>query len=208
MSLRDAAMCIDHDPWPRSPRPRAASLNQLVADAGSGDPRARARLLAVVRPLALSFGRARLRGMDEAVCSPEDIAQEVCIAVLNALSTYRPQGRSFPAFIQVITKHKIADAHRAARRDRCSPMADPPDAPIQADGPERRALSAERAEYLDRLLATLSKRHRQVVALRLVVGLSAEETARIVGSTAGAVRLTQHRALTRLRKVLDLAPSR
>ena len=36
--------------------------------------------------------------------------------------------------------------------------------------------------------------------LRIVVGLSAEETAEIVGASAGAVRVAQHRALTRLRK--------
>jgi RNA polymerase sigma-70 factor (ECF subfamily) len=35
-----------------------------------------------------------------------------------------------------------------------------------------------------------------------VVGLSAEETADVVGSTPGAVRLVHHRALTRLRQLL------
>jgi RNA polymerase sigma-70 factor (ECF subfamily) len=35
--------------------------------------------------------------------------------------------------------------------------------------------------------------------MRVVVGLSAEETAAAVGSSPGAVRVAQHRALTRLR---------
>jgi RNA polymerase sigma-70 factor (ECF subfamily) len=35
-----------------------------------------------------------------------------------------------------------------------------------------------------------------------VVGLSAEETAEAVGSTPGAVRVAQHRALTQLRKLM------
>ena len=38
--------------------------------------------------------------------------------------------------------------------------------------------------------------------LRIAVGLSAEETAQVVGSTPGAVRVTQHRALNRLRGVI------
>jgi RNA polymerase sigma-70 factor (ECF subfamily) len=33
----------------------------------------------------------------------------------------------------------------------------------------------------------------------VVVGMSAEETAEAVGSTAGAVRVAQHRALSRLK---------
>jgi RNA polymerase sigma-70 factor (ECF subfamily) len=39
--------------------------------------------------------------------------------------------------------------------------------------------------------------------LRVVVGLSAEETAEAVGSTPGAVRVAQHRALARLRRTLS-----
>jgi RNA polymerase sigma-70 factor (ECF subfamily) len=38
--------------------------------------------------------------------------------------------------------------------------------------------------------------------LRLAAGMSMEETAQAVGSTSGAVRVTQHRALGRLRKRL------
>nr|BFE51178.1 hypothetical protein GCM10017745_46050 [Saccharothrix mutabilis subsp. capreolus] len=34
----------------------------------------------------------------------------------------------------------------------------------------------------------------------MVVGLSAEETAEAVGSTPGAIRIAQHRALARIRE--------
>ena len=37
------------------------------------------------------------------------------------------------------------------------------------------------------------------VGVRIQMGLSAEETAEVVGSTPGAVRVAQHRALARLR---------
>ncbi|MDN5857446.1 MAG: hypothetical protein L0H84_02380, partial [Pseudonocardia sp.] len=48
----------------------------------------------------------------------------------------------------------------------------------------------------------LTPRQGEVLVLRGAVGLSAEETAAIVGSTPGAVRVTQHRALNRLRAEL------
>lgn len=41
-----------------------------------------------------------------------------------------------------------------------------------------------------------------MLVLRLIVGLSAEETADAVGSTPGAVRVAQHRALARLKDEL------
>ncbi|MBD0322825.1 MAG: hypothetical protein ICV72_05475, partial [Aldersonia sp.] len=49
------------------------------------------------------------------------------------------------------------------------------------------------------LLNAISARHREILVLRLVVGLSAEETAVAIGSTAGAVRVAQHRALQKLK---------
>jgi RNA polymerase sigma-70 factor (ECF subfamily) len=51
-------------------------------------------------------------------------------------------------------------------------------------------------------LAHLTARQREVLVLRLAVGMSAEETAEAVGSTPGAVRVTQHRGLMRLRQII------
>ena len=48
----------------------------------------------------------------------------------------------------------------------------------------------------------MTPRQREVLVLRIAVGLSAEETAQVVGSTPGAVRVTQHRALNRLRRII------
>jgi RNA polymerase sigma-70 factor (ECF subfamily) len=60
----------------------------------------------------------------------------------------------------------------------------------------------ELSEEMGRLLDRLPEKQREIVVLRVVVGLSAEETAEAVGSTPGAVRVAQHRALVRLRTVL------
>ena len=49
------------------------------------------------------------------------------------------------------------------------------------------------------------EKQREILVLRVVVGLSAEETAEAVGSTPGAVRVAQHRALGRLRKEIAAA---
>jgi DNA-directed RNA polymerase specialized sigma24 family protein len=45
----------------------------------------------------------------------------------------------------------------------------------------------------------VEEKQREILTLRIVVGLSAEETAEAVGSTPGAVRVAQHRALARLK---------
>lgn len=63
-------------------------------------------------------------------------------------------------------------------------------------------MQGELVERMVRLLDTLPDKQREILVLRVVVGLSARETADAVGSTVGAVRVAQHRALSRLRKVL------
>lgn len=63
-------------------------------------------------------------------------------------------------------------------------------------------MQGEFAEKMTQLLDTLPEKQREILRLRIVVGLSAEETAEAVGSTPGAVRVAQHRALGRLRGVL------
>ena len=124
------------------------------------------------------------------------------MAVVSALQTYQPKGLSFRGFVYGIAAHKVTDAFRASGRDRTEAVAEPPDTPVTAEGPEHRVLDAERDAALRALLAHLTPRQREVLVLRLAVGVSAEETAEAIGSTPGAVRVTQHRALLRLRRII------
>jgi RNA polymerase sigma-70 factor, ECF subfamily len=57
------------------------------------------------------------------------------------------------------------------------------------------------------LLAAVPPDQRRVLELRLA-GLKTAEIARTLGSSPGAVRASQFRAMTRLRLVLGLAPHR
>jgi RNA polymerase sigma-70 factor (ECF subfamily) len=177
-------------------------IDELVARAVGGDLRARDDLLALIHPLVLKYCRARLGRQESLMSSADDVAQDVCMAVVSALPNYQLKGLSFRAFVYGIAAHKVTDAFRAIGRNRAEPVAELPDGPVTADGPEHRLLAAEMSARLGKLLAHLTPRQREVLVLRLAVGLSAEETAQAVRSTPGAVRVTQHRALGRLRKIL------
>ena len=49
------------------------------------------------------------------------------------------------------------------------------------------------------MLEQLPGQLREVMLLRVAAGLTAEETGSALGMTAGAVRVAQHRALTKMR---------
>ena len=125
------------------------------------------------------------------------------MAVVSALPTYRRDGRPFLAFVYGIAAHKVVDAHRAAGRSHSVPVAEVPESASTDLGPEQYAVDGSVATTMAGLLATLPANQQEILRLRVAVGLSADETASALGMTAGAVRVAQHRALAKLRTVLQ-----
>ncbi|TJZ52040.1 sigma-70 family RNA polymerase sigma factor [Streptomyces piniterrae] len=182
-------------------------IGDLVTRAVEGDRRATHDLLAHVHPLALRYCRTRLSRLPgDARHFVEDLAQEVCVAVLCALPRYRDTGKPFEAFVFAIAGHKVADLQRAAMRGPGStavPSDEMPEQPDDSLGPEERALLSSDAEWAKKLLANLPENQRELVLLRVAVGLTAEETGQMLGMSPGAVRVAQHRALSRLRALAE-----
>lgn len=154
-----------------------------------------------LRPALVRYCRARLGRAGGSYDVADDVAQEVCVAVLAALPRYRDEGKPFAAFVFGVAAHKVVDAQRAGVRAPL-PTESVPDRADPAPGPEDRAVARADADAARVLLDRLPQTAREVVLLRVAAGLSAEETGEILGMSAGAVRVAQHRALTRLR---DLA---
>lgn len=174
-------------------------LDAVVAEAVAGNRDALREVLETIRPIVLRYCRARVGAQERSGLSADDVAQEVCLAAITALPRYTDQGRPFLAFVYGIAAHKVADAHRGAARNRAEPTDAVPERYSSEAGPEQRALDGDAAARMNELLQILPDKQREILILRVVVGLSAEETAETVGSTAGAVRVAQHRALARLK---------
>lgn len=173
-------------------------LGGLAALATQGDTSARDALLVNVRTMVHRYCRARLGRLPGSEHAADDVAQEVCLAVLSALPRYRDEGRPFEAFVFGIAAHKVADAQRAAVRA-AVPTDEMPDEPDLGPGPEDHALRSSDAALVRSLLDRLPPTQRELLILRVAVGLSAEETGSALGMSPGAVRVAQHRALARLR---------
>ncbi len=174
-------------------------LDAVVAGAVAGNRDALREVLEIIRPIVVRYCRARVGAAERSGLSADDIAQEVCLAAITALPRYRDQGRPFLAFVYGIAAHKVADAHRAAARNRADPTDVVPEKGSSEPGPEQLAVDSESAARMNKLLQVLPEKQREILILRVVVGMSAEETAETVGSTPGAVRVAQHRALARLK---------
>lgn len=177
-----------------------ASLRDLIALAARGQPAATESLLEQIRPMVVRYCRARLGQISGQYHVADDVAQEVCIAVLSALPRYRDMGRPFASFVFGIASHKVADAIRNAAR-LAIPTEMLPDGPDGRPGPEETVVAYIEAERARALLARLPVHQRELLVLRVLKGMSAEETGHALGMSPGAVRVAQHRALARLRAI-------
>jgi RNA polymerase sigma-70 factor (ECF subfamily) len=181
---------------------RDAELNRLAGLASRGDQRALELLLGRIRPIVVQYCRARVGIGMLGTHSAEDIAQDTLLAVVGALERWRPDKRVM-AFVYGIASNKVVDAYRAAGRDRSVPTDVVPDEPDLDHGPEQSALHSSMVAELRELLDQLPEQHREILVLRVALGMTAVETAATVGSTSGAVRVTQHRALAKLRELVQ-----
>lgn len=200
-------------PWPL-PRGRAEPCQPVAL--GTGEPTgaveaafdaARAGsadgwtdLYREARPQLFRFARLRLATDEQA----EDAVAETFARAMAAAGRYRAGPGPLPWLVG-ICRNVVREAYRAGGRVQ---SIDPAGFVARADpapeaGPAERAVADEDADGLRRAYALLSEDDREVLALRVVVGLDADAAAEVLGKRAGAVRMAQSRALARLRRHLE-----
>lgn len=157
-------------------------------------------LVRELRPRIHRYALARLGDPHTA----EDVTQETCLAVVRALPTFEDRGAGVTAFVFAVAANKVVDARRRAARVPV-PVEDAGllDRTEEAAGPEELAVRAAQVRALAEPLGALSDRDREIVLLRVVAQLSAEEVGGSLGMSPGAVRVAQHRALRVLRTRLE-----
>lgn len=172
--------------------PDAAWVERLRAR----DPEALRELLDGWGPGLLAF-LARFTGSR---AEAEDLFQDVCLRVLEALPRYRPAGR-FRAWVFAIAANAARDRlRRRAGEARALERRDAPSAVPPAD-----AVAAAR-ESLDRVeeaVARLPDAQREVFLLRMHSGLAFREIAEMLDCPLNTVLGRMHDAVERLRSAID-----
>jgi RNA polymerase sigma-70 factor (ECF subfamily) len=180
-----------------------SGLDALVAAARRGDAGAWEALYRRAHPRLLAYARRRLPSDDAA----RDAVSETMARAVRGVGRYRGEGAGFDAWLSGIVRHVVLDAQRSARRRGSSvAVSVVPDVPASDPGPEERLLGSLDAAAVREAFVQLSAADREVLELRVVLGLSSEEVASVLGKRPGAVRMAQARALERLRSLLETWP--
>jgi RNA polymerase sigma-70 factor (ECF subfamily) len=143
------------------------------------------------------FATGRLGDAEKA----EDVTSETFEAVLRNLGAYRP-GTDFEAWLFTIAHRRVTDVFRRRSRRREVAL----DETVQAavGGPEEAVLAAERRAEVAGAFGRLRADQQEVLALRVLGGLSATQAGEVLGKSEGAVRIAQHRALRSLREAMGV----
>lgn len=120
----------------------------------------------------------------------EDAVQEAYTRALTAWDDVSAH-RNPTAWVARVALNQAISWWRIRRRELSAP-------PERAAAPDERPID----EAIVRLVWALPRRQRQVVALRILLDQSTEETARILGLQQGTVKAHLHRALGTLRLAL------
>ncbi|MEU3622759.1 RNA polymerase subunit sigma [Amycolatopsis coloradensis] len=177
-----------------------AGWDGLARSAADGEPRGMDDLMAALAPWARQYAETRLSGRDLTYLEPADVAQEICLAVFVAVPGYGLRGGSFLFLLRAIAANKVADVFRKAARSKQVLTGELPELPgVAAEEPEERALRDDLGVRLGRLMRMLPVSHREVLGMRVIGQLTSNETAAALGTTSSRVRVTKHRAISRLR---------
>lgn len=133
----------------------------------------------------------------------EDVLQSAYLKVLDGRARF--EGRaSFRTWLFAVIRRTAADHRRRAvlRALRLLPLARGTVAPTAEAGPDAQAEAAERRALLERALAQLPGRQREVLLLVFYHGHTVDEAAAVLGIGAGSARTHYARGKTRLRELL------
>ncbi|BCY06413.1 RNA polymerase sigma factor [Actinoplanes sp. L3-i22] len=165
-------------------------LDAVVRSAQAGDEDAFRQLYRLQQPALLRYLRV-LVGDDA-----EDVASEAWLQIARDLRGFSGTGDGFRGWTATIARHRAMDLLRAQRRR------PPPAGPVEqlaevhaGDDTAARALELVSTDAAIALIASLPRDLAEAVMLRVVVGLDAKATGRILGKRAGAVRTAAYRGL-------------
>jgi RNA polymerase sigma-70 factor (ECF subfamily) len=172
----------------------AAEFDEAVARARHRDEDAFRLIYRSVQPGLLRYVRSLVG--EEA----EDVAAETWAQIARDIATFHGDGDGFRGWAATIARHRAMDYLRRVRRRPVAafPVEDLTDYWVSRDDTLLLADTGIGTRAALAMIASLPPDQAEAVLLRVVMGLTAETAAQVLGKRAGAVRTAAHRGLRRL----------
>lgn len=170
-----------------------AQLRALLLKGLAGDEAAHRAFLTEAAALLRSFFRNRLRGRTE---DAEDLVQETLVALHTRRDSYDP---AYPltAWLYAIARYRLIDFLRRAKRRDHAPL---DDIEVGEPDPEYDALDARRD--VAALLERLPEKQRNAIRMVKLEERSVRDAAAALGLSESDVKISIHRGLKTLMRLM------
>lgn len=134
----------------------------------------------------------------------EDITSSVFLKVWSYLIEYTEKEiNSFSGLIYKVARNAIIDFYRERGQKRLEGIEVLEEIPVEEKSYAHTAVSQE-AEQIMRVIKRMKQDYQEVVLLKHVEELTTAEIAEILGKSQMAVRITLHRAMKKLKGLLEI----
>ena len=178
------------------PRVSLAQTTQLLQAALDGEDEARGALLERLRPRIVLWAATRMSPALRAKVEPEDVAQEVLVAVHKSLDGFDHRNeKAFFGWVFRIAENRIRDLvdhFGAVKRQPPEPRA------FSQTSPSMAARRQEQVERIREAVEALAPDYREVIRLRRFQELDCAQVAEVMERSENAVRVLYCRALKAL----------
>lgn len=130
----------------------------------------------------------------------EDVTQEIFIAVLRSLSSFRGEAQ-FGTWLRTLTNHKVAEFYRKRTRKQEPLLAPLSEASGKMTGSTSKVM--EERIYIQSALQKLPENYREIILLRFAEDLQFNEIADLTNQNLEATKSLFRRAISALRSYLD-----
>ena len=130
----------------------------------------------------------------------EDLGQEVFIKIWKSIDKYDEKKGAFTSWMYRIAHNLLVDYYRGKKT---LTLKEGLEASYTEDWLEKRDRS-EKIQNVKKALENVSADYKEVIILRFFEDQSVEEVSQIVGKSEENVRVIQHRAIRKLREILEI----
>jgi RNA polymerase sigma-70 factor (ECF subfamily) len=181
----------------------------LITSLKQADPSAFDELIRRYSPKVYNLAKRMTRSAEDA----EEICQDVFLSVYHNIKDFKGDS-AFSTWLYSITANACKMKLRKRKPEELlTTEGDLPELPeeyyqiatvaYRSENPDRALLNQERNTRLEEAIAQLPPDHRQVLILRDIEGLPAEEVGKILNLSVPNVKVRLHRSRLMLRKQLE-----
>lgn len=175
-------------------------LSALMRAAQDGDAAAYASLLRIVTPQLRRFVQSRRRFLQGS--DIEDVVQDILLSVHSVRATY-DHTRPFLPWIYAIAHNRLADSgRRQTRRNAREVLVDQIPVTISEDETNTGDEPFGDPEELRRAIESLPAGQREAIEMLKLQEMSLKDASARTGSSVGALKVSVHRAMATLRRLL------